>query len=466
MTDVLPDPIADSWLLPPTVASRTRTGRDMRQRVPRSTLAHLETEGRAPLGILDTQNARRVPDLVPLRVARMSQSAFAFYRGTAALQAADLAASPHTGILVASCGDAHVANFGFYASPQRTLVFDLNDFDEAAWAPWEWDVKRLVASIVIAGQDTSRDEVVVRDAALAAVRAYARAIAASAALSPLERYYSHYDITQALGSMDRESRHAMREAITDAEKRTGARAARKLTQTDARGRMTFVERPPTMVRVQAEAVAGIEGHISDYLESAHVDIRQLLASYVTADVARRVVGVGSVGTRCFLLLLQDGDGNAVILQTKEANESVLVEFGGIRQPPALTAHIAAYGQGGRVVSVQRILQAFSDPFLGYLRGPQADVYVRQFHDMKGGVDIETLEDRAFSTYAQACALTLARAHAQSSTAPQVAGYIGNGRLVGEAILEWSYAYADLSRRDYDAFLAANPAVQPEEAPSS
>ncbi len=460
MPAVSPDPIADSWLLPPTVASRTRTGREMRQRVPRSNLSHLARQDRDPLGILATQNARRVPELVPLRTARMSQSAFAFYRGTAALQAADLAASPSSGILVASCGDAHVANFGFYASPQRTLVFDLNDFDEAAWAPWEWDVKRLVTSIVIAGQDTSRDEAVVRDAALAAVRAYARAIAASAALSPLERYYSHYDITQALAGMDRESRHAMRQAIGDAEKRTGERAARKLTQTDARGRKTFVERPPTMVRVQEDAVAGIEGHISDYLESAHVDIRQLLSSYVTADVARRVVGVGSVGTRCFLLLLQDGDGNTVILQTKEANQSVLVEFGGIRQPPALTAHITAFGEGARVVAVQRILQAFSDPFLGYLRGPRADVYVRQFHDMKGGVDIETLEDGAFSTYAQACALTLARAHAQSSTAPQVAGYIGNGRLVGEALLEWAYAYAELSKQDYEEFLVAHADDQP------
>lgn len=448
--------LGDTWTRLPTRASLAGLGREMRRRVARSALSQLTVEGRDPLGILEAQNRTRLQDLVPLRTERMSASPFAFYRGTAAIMAADLARDASSGIHVASCGDAHVANFGFYASPQRTLVFDLNDFDEAAWAPWEWDVKRLVTSIVIAGQATSRDESVVRDTALAAVRTYAGAIASGAALSPVERYYSHVDLGSAVRAMDRASRSAMREAIRDAEKRTGERAARRLTERDDRGRLTFIDRPPTMMRLEGTMAGQLEGLISDYLETTSPDIRILLSNYVTADLARRVVGVGSVGTRCFLVAFQDGDDNALILQSKEAGQSVLIEYGGVRQPAALAAHIAAVGEGGRVVVMQRVLQAFSDPFLGYVRGDNSDQYVRQFHDMKGGLDMEVLEDRPFTTYALACAVTLARAHAQSPSAPQVAGYIGNGRVIGESLLEWAYAYADLSRGDYEAFVAANP----------
>ncbi len=455
MTAVDTHPAVATWAHPLTFEQSVRAGRDARRTAPRSGLSRLTTENRDPLGILAAQNETRLPELVPLRIERMSQSPFAFYRGTAALMAADLADDPHSGILVASCGDAHVANFGFYASPQRTLLFDLNDFDEAAWAPWEWDLKRLVASIVISGQATARDERVVEEAALVAVRSYASAIAASAAMSPVERYFTHLDLTRAVDGLDKVSREAMSEAIADAQKRTGERAARKLTRVDDQGRLTFVERPPTMTRVEPAFVQLAEQHIAGYLDSANVDIRMLVSNYVMADVARRVVGVGSVGTRCYLIVLQDGDDNALLLQSKEANESVLAKYGRIRQPASLMAGIEAHGQGFRVVSLQRILQAFSDPFLGYLRGPNADVYVRQFHDMKGGVDSETLDDRPFTTYARACAGTLARAHAQSPTAPQIAGYIGNGRLIGEALLEWSQAYAELSRKDYDAFVAAN-----------
>jgi uncharacterized protein (DUF2252 family) len=455
MSDAAVDPIARMWVHPPTVAQRVALGRDARRAAPRSALAHLTPGDRDPLGILARQNERRVPELLPLRAERMSQSPFAFYRGTAALMAADFARDPHSGILVASCGDAHVANFGFYASPQRILMFDLNDFDEAAWAPWEWDVKRLVTSIVIAGQGTSRDDDVVRDAALAAVRTYARAIAASAKLSPTERYFAHFDLATAVDGLDKESRTALREAIADAERRTGERAAKKLTHVAEDGRLRFIEQAPTMTHVPPEAVANVESLLADYVATTRVDIGLLLANYVTSDVVRRVVGVGSVGTRCHLVVFQDGEGNGLILQAKEAGKSVLVEYGGIAQPPVVTEQIEKGGQGARVVAMQRILQAFSDPFLGYLRGLAADLYVRQFHDKKGGIDIERLDDRPFTTYAQACAVTLARAHAQSPTAAQVAGYIGNGRLIGEALLEWAYAYADLSRADYEAFLAAN-----------
>lgn len=414
---------------------------------------------RDPMGILDRQDSTRVPELVPIRTERMAASAFAFYRGTAALMAADLARSPSSGLSVGSCGDAHVSNFGLFASPQRTLVFDLNDFDESAWAPWEWDVKRLVTSIVIAGQSTSRDEKVVREAALGAVRTYARALASGAKRSPLKRYYDHFDAAAGSESLDAESAEALHKAVKDAEKRTAARAVKKLTTVDKAGRLTFTELPPTMTHVDPRIESRIGEYVGVYQRSANIDIRVLLQKYHVTDIARRVVGVGSVGTRCYLISLADGDGNALILQAKEAGQSVLVEYGGVEQPEGVARYIEANGEGGRVVAMQRILQAVSDPFLGHLTGepieggPDRSFYVRQFHDKKGGFDVDTLEDSAFGWYADACATTLARAHGQSPPSAVVAGYVGGGRIAGEAILEWSYAYADLSRADWQLFRA-------------
>lgn len=450
-------PIAEAWSAPPTLKDHLDDGRRARAFAPREDLAVLPGGERDPMGILDRQDSTRVPELVPLRTERMAASAFAFYRGTAALMAADLARSPSSGLAVGSCGDAHVSNFGLFASPQRTLVFDLNDFDEAAWAPWEWDVKRLVTSIVIAGQSTSRDETVVRDAALSAVRTYARALGSGAKRSPLKRYFDRFDADAAAAAIDPESRAALRQAIKDAEKRTAARAVRKLTTVEASGRLVFVQQPPTMTHVDPRIEELIGRALLEYQQSANIDIRVLLQKYHLSDMARRVVGVGSVGTRCYLVALADGDGNALLLQAKEAGQSVLIEYGGAEQPEAVARFIDRNGEGGRVVGMQRILQAVSDPFLGYLSGPPPEggpdrsFYVRQFHDKKGGFDMDTLEDPAFRWYADACASTLARAHGQSPNASVVAGYVGGGRVAGEAILEWSYAYADLSRADWELF---------------
>jgi uncharacterized protein (DUF2252 family) len=453
-TDV--SPLAESWSAPPTLQDHLDEGRAVRDVVPREQLAILPDGERDPMGILDHQDSVRVPELVPIRTQRMAESAFAFYRGTAALMAADLARSPSSGLTVGSCGDAHVSNFGLFASPQRTLVFDLNDFDESAWAPWEWDVKRLVTSIVIAGQSTGRDEGVVRDAALGAVRTYARALLSGAKRSPLKRYYDHFDADAASESLDPESAEALHKAVKDAEKRTAARAVRKLTERDAAGRLVFIEVPPTMTHVDPRIERRLHEVIGEYQRSANIDIRVLLQKYHVTDIARRVVGVGSVGTRCFLLSLADGDGNALLLQAKEAGQSVLIEYGGVEQPEAVAQFIAREGDGGRVVAMQRILQAVSDPFLGHLTGPSVDgpersFYVRQFHDKKGGFEVDTLEDSAFGWYADACATTLARAHGQSPNASVVAGYVGRGRVAGEAILKWSYDYADLSRADWELF---------------
>ncbi|NLA65777.1 MAG: DUF2252 domain-containing protein, partial [Leucobacter sp.] len=394
-----PDPVA----LPENRDERKASGKRTRRELPHRKLAELSGAVRDPMAILVEQNATRLQELVPLRTERMSQSPFAFYRGTAAIMAADLANEPTTGILVPSCGDAHVANFGFYASPQRTLVFDLNDFDEAAWAPWEWDLKRLIASIVIAGQSTKRDEGIVREAVITAVGAYALAMRTAAGASPLHRYYAHFDAAAGTGNMHPKSRKVLDRAIKQAKKRTGERASRKLTQFDDSGQLRFVARPPTMVPLNPQLHALQFELIRNYLRTTTADINLHMSHYVPVDAIRRVVGVGSVGTRCALSLFQDGDGNTLILQSKEASRSVLEQYGGIEQPTELTALMSERGQGGRVVAMQRILQAVSDPFLGSLRHSddlvgELELYVRQFHDMKGGIEIEKIEDEPFITY--------------------------------------------------------------------
>ncbi len=430
---------------------RAARGRAARKTTPRSALAVRSDAPRDPLGILRAQNADRLPELVPLRMERMLTSPFAFFRGSAALMAADLANDPNSDILVASCGDAHVSNFGFYASPQRTLVFDLNDFDEAAWAPWEWDLKRLVTSVVVGGKQSARDDDVIRDAAMDAVQAYARAIRSFVQRSPVDRYFSHADPASAIASLDRESRRALKAAMKDAEKRTSDRAVRKLTVRDDNDALRFVELPPTMVHVSPELTDAIGELGVAYARTANVDIQMVLAHYAAVDIALRVVGVGSVGTRCYLLALEDGDQNVLLLQAKEANQSVLVEYGGIEQPPVLERLMEETGQGARIVALQRVLQAVSDPFLGTVTGLAGrQFFVRQFHDKKGSFDVEALEDAPFRRYARACAVTLARAHCQSPVSGEIAGYLGNGRIAGEAIIDWSYAYADVSRADYEA----------------
>jgi uncharacterized protein (DUF2252 family) len=433
---------------------RIARGRAARKRIGWQAIAALPTADRDPLGILAEQNRSRSPSLVPLRIERMSADPFAFFRGTAALMAADHARSPHSGILVGSCGDAHVSNFGFYASPQRTLVFDLDDFDEAAWAPWEWDLKRLVTSIVVAGQSTSREEEVTLRAARDTIAAYLRSLRKGLGKSPLERYFTHFDARQRAHRMDRRSRDVVDAALEDAAKRTGTRAARRLTGTDAEGRRRFVERPPVMAPIGGDTAAHVEGAVDQYLRSAGQDVRLLMAQYGLADVAQRVVGVGSVGTRCYLALFEDGDGRPLILQVKEAGQSVLVQHGGIVQPSAVQERIDARGEGARVVGMQRILQSLSDPFLGHLVEDSRGYYVRQFHDMKGGVEVELLEDAPFLTYASACAITLARAHGQSPNIAAVVGYIGKNDEVARAVADWSLAYADVSEQDYQAFVTA------------
>lgn len=422
--------------------------------VSRGDLATLTTTGRDPLGILRQQNATRLEWLVQLRMARMAQSPFTFYRGTAALMAADHSRDPHSGIPVVSSGDAHLSNFGFYATPERTQAFDLNDFDESAWAPWEWDLKRLVTSVIIGGRDAGRPEKKVQASAKETVRAYVSALNTSDAHSPLERYYSHTSMLLARRHLGNEPRRVLEEAAEDARKRTSARASRRLTEDLGDGRRRFIEDPPVMTHVDNELELNVDASYRQYLRTASVDIRMLMSHYEMEDIGRRVVGVGSVGTRCYLVLFRDADGGSLILQVKQALRSTLEEYGGFPQPEALAEITEDAGEGARVVGLQRILQAFSDPFLGHLQNQGRSFYVRQYHDMKGSVELEELDDAAFNAYAIACGAVLARAHAQSSNARKVVEFIGGGKQIRRAILDWSNAYADLSLDDYRVFLAS------------
>lgn len=436
-----------------TLAEAMQHGRDLRAVVPRDAHGELvakpgeATSGpsttRDPLGILDAQDATRLPDLVPLRRERMLASPFAFYRGTAGIMAADLARGIHTGISVVSCGDAHISNFGLFASPQRSLVFDLNDFDESAPAPWEWDLKRFVASVVVGARDAGADEKSVRKAARAGAAAYRVGLRDMMKLDALERYYSRIDTDEARSDLNSSAQRVLDRATHQARKRTSRAYVEKITTRADDGTLLIVEDPPVLTHLATSIEAELEELFEQYRSTVPADIALLLSQFTLTDVARRVVGVGSVGTRCYILILEGPSGEPLVLQVKEAQTSVLESFGGAASP----FHYES--EGHRVVASQRTLQAVSDSFLGYLQFDGRDFYVRQFRDMKGSIDPSSLSEKDFRRYVVACGTVLARAHAQSLDAPVIAGYLGASPAVDQAMVRWSLDYADTSLRDYE-----------------
>jgi uncharacterized protein (DUF2252 family) len=437
----------------PSLADAMAAGRALRASVPRS--AHRDasalqgSSGREPLGILSAQNDTRLPQLVPLRMERMLASPFAFYRGTAAIMAADLATGAVTGIDVVSCGDAHLSNFGLFASPQRSLVFDLNDFDEAATAPWEWDVKRLVVSVVIGARDAGLGENAMKRAALATAGGYRTGLREMMKIDALERYYTRIDTAELHPELDSKAQKVLDRATRQARGRTARAYIEKIATRADDGTLLVIEDPPVLTHVPEAVETDIEALFERYRSSVSADIGMLLSHFTLTDLAMRVVGVGSVGTRCYILILSGPAGEPLILQVKEAQASVLHSHGGA------TASSRYESEGHRVVANQRILQAVSDPFLGHLQFGGRDYYVRQFRDMKGSIDTTRLGAAEFRTYAAGCGTVLARAHAQSLDAPMIAGYLGNSTEFDRAVVEWSIDYADVSRADFDALTAAS-----------
>ncbi|MFE0424790.1 DUF2252 domain-containing protein [Streptomyces sp. NPDC058953] len=449
----------------PTPRERAEYGRAARRGTPRS--AHADYDPPAdrldPVDIVEAQSATRVPDLVPVRYARMTESPFRFYRGAASVMAADLAAAtPVSGLTAQLCGDAHMLNFRLLGSPERRLVFDINDFDETHPGPWEWDLKRLATSLVIAGRENGWPEKERAAIVRAAVRMYRRRIRAYAGLGNLEVWYDRGDMeqVQALADerLDQRGRERLAEAMTKARTRDSLKAFEKLTEVRDGGRR-FAADPPLIVPVE-ELLAGPElvrlvrelhGLVDHYGLSLSMERRHLLSQYRVVDIARKVVGVGSVGTRCWvLLLLGRDDTDPLILQAKEADRSVLEPF---------TERSAYENQGQRVVAGQRLMQAVGDVFLGWDRisnvdVPYRDFYIRQLHDWKGIVVPQAMVPRGMRLFAELCGTTLARAHARSGDRIAIAAYVGGGEVLDEAIARFAEVYADQNERDHAALVAA------------
>ena len=447
-----------------TPTERAAAGKAARQRVPRSSHGKWEpaTDRPDPVEVLERQAADRVPELGPLRYGRMLASPFTFYRGAAAIMAADLAATPSSGLWVQACGDAHLSNFGGFASPARGMVVDVNDFDETLPGPWEWDVKRLAASFEIGARARGFDDAERTAIARTSARAYREHMRELAELSNLDVWYRRVDIAQireAVAPMvSKEERKRFDRTVAKAQRKTRMRAFSKLTRR-VDGELRMASDPPVLVPFEelfsgtqlSTAEAQVRTLVEEYGATLSAEYRRLFDSYRFVHAARKVVGVGSVGTRAWVALFVGRDeDDPLFLQIKEAQPSVLEPY---------TAPTEFPHQGQRVVVGQRLTQATGDILLGWLTatGPdskQRDFYVRQLWDEKGSAIVELMSPRTMGIYAQVCGGILARAHARSGDRIAIAGYLGGGDTFDRAIAEFAAAYADQNEDDYRALKRA------------
>jgi uncharacterized protein (DUF2252 family) len=436
--------------LGPSVDERIAEGKAVRERVPRA--AHGKWKAPAnrpdPVAILKESDHGRLPELLPMRYGRMIQSPFAFFRGAAALMAADLAGTPTTGFGVQSCGDAHLLNFGGYGSPERRLVFDINDFDETLPAPWEWDVKRLAASVVLAGRQIGARDRVCSDAAMAAVTSYRTHMREYARMTALHTWYSHLDADIFIDeAKTAEDKKYWRQVEKSAKLQTAEHIFPKMTEI-VRGRRRIVDRPPLVYHPRD--FSKIDEHVRQifhrYRHTLPEERRVILDRYQIVDIARKVVGVGSVGTRCAVALLMAGENDALFLQFKEALPSVLEAHAGKSRYP---------NHGERVVTGQRMLQAASDVFLGWTRDDDGhDYYFRQLRDMKMSIDVGKLNKDELLEYVEICGWALARAHARAGDPARIGGYLGKKDAFDLALRKFAIAYADQTERDHQALVKA------------
>ena len=453
-------PTGDLWTARPWVhtTDRGEAGKAARKRVPRVSHAGFEPAAdRDPIAILAAQEEDRLQELVPLRHERMAESAFAYYRGTPAVMAFDLANTPRSDILVQASGDAHLSNFGLFASPERTLVFDANDFDETLPGPWEWDVKRLAASVVIACRANGFSAEQSRAATMAGVRGYRQWMGRYASMRLIEVWYASItdadirEAAEATGALQGRAGIARRQNLealfSKARRRDGMRAFESLTGV-VDGRRVLHEDPPVLTHVADQgALASLQKVFADYRATMPENRRDFLERYRFVDFALKVVGVGSVGTRCYVIVLEGRDENdPLILQGKEATASVM-------EPYLEASRHESHAE--RVVVGQQLMQGTSDIFLGWTRGPGGrDFYLRQLWDMKGSVDTTTLQPVGMSFYAGICGWALARAHARTGDAAAIAAYLGTSDTFDGAIADFAETYAGINERDHAAYLAA------------
>jgi uncharacterized protein (DUF2252 family) len=431
-------------------------GRSERARVGRRSHAELAQITVGAVRILRGQEANRIADLIPLRYARMLVSPFTFFRGAAAVMAADLAAGPRTDLVVQLCGDAHLDNFGLFASPERRLLFDLTDFDETYPGPFEWDVKRLAASFEVALRTAGHDSADRAMIVARVCRTYREQMRRFATMTSLEVWYTHLDVDALLAGRSagasKQDQAVTSKVLARARKRDHLQAVRKLTTT-LDGVPRFVSQPPVLVPIsellppadQEQTMTWIATRVAQYARTLPPDRRRLLQQYHLIEVARRVVGVGSVGTAAWVALFVGADpADAIVLQAKEAQESVLAPY----LPGTRITH-----EGRRVVEGQRLMQAFGDPMLGWKeavspRGKRRDYYLRQFRDWKGSFDSQTMNLRQLGFYADACGATLAKAHARSGDRLAIAAYLGKGNAFDRAIGRFARTYADKNEADF------------------
>ncbi|KOG33117.1 MULTISPECIES: DUF2252 domain-containing protein [Streptomyces] len=445
-----------------TPSERAAQGKAARKHASRSSHGRWIPSSQRPdaLHILEAESAGRLPGLAPIRYGRMAASPFAFLRGAASVMAADLGAQKHTGLTVQLCGDAHLLNFGVYASPERTLLFDVNDFDETMPGPFEWDVKRLAASVTVAALQNGSAKAKAHRAALVAVESYRTNMRRLAGLGELAVWYERIAIDDdVLPLVRRGGRARFAHGVARARRRTSLQALGKLTETDASGTRRFIDDPPLLERVTDVDRVTLGKIFSDYRSSLSEERRVLLDRYRYVDAARKVVGVGSVGTRCFVLLLEGRDAtDPLFLQIKEAGPSVLEPY----LTPSAYAH-----QGRRVVSGQRLTQAASDIFLGWMTGPQErHFYWRQLRDMKGSAEVETMSPATLRDYARLCGRALARAHARSGDRIAIAAYLGATDVFDRAVADFALAYAGQNADDYAALGGAIAAGMVTAAPDA
>ncbi|XYI31440.1 DUF2252 domain-containing protein [Cupriavidus oxalaticus] len=444
------------------VEVRRDRGKAIRQQVPRGAHEALGNLDRDPVKLLEISSEGRVPRLVPLRYGRMLESPFAFYRGTAIIQAHDLAGTPDTGLTMQVCGDAHVANFGGYATPERALLFDLNDFDETSPGPWEWDLKRLCASFVVAARHLRHPADTADDLVRQAARSYRDRMQAYAEMGMLDTWYDRITFERLLDEETSPNvQKRIRRGIERAADRTHETLLPKLAER-VEGRWRILDAPPAVFHVRgkqtlfdpgddwltaADPEQTLEQSFKDYLSTLAPDRRRLLGHFTRHDQAFKVVGVGSVGTRCMILLMVDQHDKPLFLQVKEARRSVVARF--FKGPQA--AH-----EGRRVVEGQRLMQAASDLFLGWTKGPFGrHFYMRQLRDMKLSPQLELMDAEVFGRYAALCGWVLARAHAKGSgLAAEVSGYLGRSDRMTDAMVGYANGYADQVERDYEQFVAA------------